>query len=160
MATQPNAVLTVSSATCEDVLGVLSHLMRLLSQLFGSEPVSNLCGQQQWLKSVEDIFVANLWNACGGETVQRARKELLWYSVHRPFQQHHHAGQRIHLYFNSEKASLLFQGRRCWSPPAAWCLGGVWGRGLKKCWICVPGEHEEFRTRCHTRRCSAQRLCT
>ena len=76
MATQPNAVLTVSSATCEDVLGVLSHLTRLLSQPFGSEPVSNLCGQQQWLKSVEvdvkgfkvssgDIFVANLWNACG-----------------------------------------------------------------------------------------------
>lgn len=53
VATQPNAVLTVSSATCEDVLGVLSHLMRLLSQPFGSEPVSNLCGQQQWLKSVE-----------------------------------------------------------------------------------------------------------
>lgn len=55
VATQPNAVLTVSSATCEDVLGVLSHLMRLLSQPFaiGSEPVSSLCGQQQWLKSVE-----------------------------------------------------------------------------------------------------------
>ena len=52
IATQPNAVLTVSSASCEDVLGVLSHLMRLLSQPFGSEPVSNVCGQKQWLKSV------------------------------------------------------------------------------------------------------------
>lgn len=114
-------------------------------------------------RALRSLLETSLKRTCGmlwGETAQRARKELLWYSVHRPFRQHHHAGQRIHLYFNSDKASLLFQGRRCWSPPAAWFLGGVWGRAFKMCWVCVPGEHEEFRTRCHTRRCSEQKLCT
>ena len=131
VATQPNAVLTVSSATCKDVLGVLSHLMRLLSQPLGSEPVSNVYGLKEWLKCVGfdlqgfnfssgDISLCSEPVHClSGETVQRAIKELLWYSVLRPFRQHHHEGQRTHLYFNSEKASLLFQGRRCWSPPAA-----------------------------------------